>query len=101
MGIDALMAALPDYAKDTRLNLGAVIDTSGLTGQQLWGAMLACAIAARSARVIREIAADAADRLTPEALQAAKAAASIMAMSNVFYRAKHLIGDDAYLALPA
>ncbi|MBB5869531.1 alkyl hydroperoxide reductase subunit D [Allocatelliglobosispora scoriae] len=101
MGIDALMAALPDYAKDIRLNLGSVIDDSLLTEQQLWGTLLASAIAARSAVVIREVGADAVLHLGAEALQAAKAAASIMAMSNVFYRAKDLIGDEAYLSLPA
>lgn len=101
MGLDALKARLPDYARDTKLNLGAVLGTSPLTEQQLWGAALACAIAARNPVVLREIAAEAADHLKPEALQAAKGAASIMAMNNIYYRSKHLIGDDAYQSLPA
>ncbi len=101
MGLDALKAQLPDYARDTKLNLGTVLGTSPLTEQQLWGTALACAIAARSPVVLREIAAEAADHLKPEALQAAKGAASIMAMNNIYYRSKHLIGDDAYQSLPA
>ncbi|WP_018351047.1 carboxymuconolactone decarboxylase family protein [Longispora albida] len=101
MGIDTLKEALPAYAKDTRLNLGSVLGTSSLPDQQAWGAALACAIAARNPQVIREIAAEAADRLKPEAVEAAKAAASIMAMNNIYYRSKHLIGDEAYQTLPA
>jgi alkyl hydroperoxide reductase subunit D len=93
MGIEAIKAALPAYARDTKLNIGAVLGTSPLTAQQLWGTALACAFAARNAFVLREI--------KPEAIEAAKGAASIMAMNNVYYRSKHLIGDDAYQSLPA
>ncbi|GAA5079712.1 alkyl hydroperoxide reductase subunit D [Thermocatellispora tengchongensis] len=101
MSIDALKEALPAYAKDIRLNLGSVVTTSSLTEQQLWGALLACAAATRSPRVIAEISAEAAGRLTAEASQAAKAAAAIMAMNNVYYRSVHLIGDETYATLPA
>ncbi|GGS70445.1 carboxymuconolactone decarboxylase family protein [Nonomuraea spiralis] len=101
MSIDNLKSLLPDYAKDTRLNLGSVTTTSSLTDQQLWGAVLACALATRSARVIAEVSQDAAGHLSAEAFTAAKAAASIMAMNNVYYRATHLIGDETYATLPA
>lgn len=101
MSISVLKEALPAYAKDTKLNLGSVTTTSSLTDQQLWGAMLACAITTRSARVIGEVSAEAAQHLSQEAFTAAKAAASIMAMNNVYYRATHLIGDETYATLPA
>ncbi|MFF0860685.1 carboxymuconolactone decarboxylase family protein [Nonomuraea sp. NPDC003560] len=101
MSVDTLKSLLPDYAKDTRLNLGSVTTTSSLTDQQLWGTVLACALATRSARVIAELSQDAADHLSAEAFTAAKAAASIMAMNNVYYRATHLIGDETYATLPA
>ncbi|GAA2673435.1 MULTISPECIES: carboxymuconolactone decarboxylase family protein [Nonomuraea] len=101
MSIDNLKAALPDYAKDTKLNLGSVTTTSSLTDQQLWGAALACAMATRSAQVIAEVAGEAAGNLSAEAFKAAKAAASIMAMNNVYYRATHLIGDEQYSTMPA
>ncbi|TNY38742.1 carboxymuconolactone decarboxylase family protein [Thermomonospora catenispora] len=101
MSVDALKNALPAYAKDTKLNLGSVITTSQLTEQQLWGTVLACALATRSSQVIRELSEEAADYLSAEAFEAAKAAASIMAMNNVYYRATHLIGDESYSTLPA
>lgn len=101
MSLDALMAALPEYAKDTELNLGSVLGGSPLPAQRAWGTALACAVAARGGEVLAAIAAEARTRLSAEAFTAAKAAASIMAMNNVYYRAKHLIGDPEYAAMPA
>lgn len=101
MGLDALKSALPDYAKDTKLNLGSVLGNAQLPAQQTWGTALACAVATRNPTVLRAIAAEADERLSAEAITAAKAAASVMAMNNVYYRAKHLIGDDEYQSLPA
>ncbi|HEX2316462.1 MAG TPA: carboxymuconolactone decarboxylase family protein [Thermomonospora sp.] len=101
MSVDALKEALPPYAKDTKLNLGSVTTTSQLTEQQLWGTVLACALATGSRRVIAELAEEAGDYLSADAFEAAKGAASIMAMNNVYYRATHLIGDSTYADLPA
>jgi len=101
MSLDALKEAMPDYAKDTRLNLSSVITTSKLPEQQLWGTVVATALASRSARVIQELLEEAKGHLTAEALTAAKAAASVMAMNNVYYRTMHLIGDVEFSNMPA
>lgn len=101
MGVDTLKESLPAYAKDIKLNLGSVITTSSLGEQRLWGTVLACALATRSPKVIAEISQEAADYLSAEAFQAAKAAAAIMAMNNIYYRSTHLIGDETYATLPA
>ncbi|MGI5486995.1 carboxymuconolactone decarboxylase family protein [Microtetraspora malaysiensis] len=101
MGIDNLKGALPAYAKDIKLNLGSLVTTSSLSEQQLWGTLLATAVATRSPKVIAEVSAEAADYLSAEAFTAAKAAASIMAMNNVYYRTTHLIGDETYATMPA
>ncbi len=101
MGLDTLKERMPGYARDIRLNLGSTIGNSTLSPQTLWGTALACAVASRNATVLREIEAEAREHLAPEAADAAKAAASIMAMNNIYYRAKHLIGDEAYQSLPA
>ncbi|GAB2455584.1 alkyl hydroperoxide reductase [Streptosporangium sandarakinum] len=101
MSVDSLKDALPAYAKDVKLNLGSLVTTSSLTEQQLWGTLLACAVATRSQRVIAEIASEAADALSAEAFTAAKGAAAIMAMNNVYYRSMHLIGDETYATMPA
>lgn len=101
MGLETLKQAMPAYAKDLKLNLGSVIGTSKLPAQQLWGTALAVAIASRGAEVLRQIDAEARSVLTPEAYDAARGAAAIMAMNNVYYRTMHLIGDPTYAELPA
>lgn len=101
MSFDNLRDAIPDYAKDIRLNLGSLASETTLTDQQRYGAFLASALAAGNAEVIRAIAAWTADKLSPEAANAAKSAAAIMAMNNVYYRAAHLMSSEDYARLPA
>ncbi|WP_030747065.1 alkyl hydroperoxide reductase [Streptomyces griseus] len=96
MALDELKAAIPDFAKDLKLNLGSVIGNSELPQQQLWGTVLACAIASRSPKVLKELEPEARENLKPEAYQAAKSAAAVMAMNNVFYRTRHLLSDPEY-----
>ncbi|WP_033343930.1 carboxymuconolactone decarboxylase family protein [Catenuloplanes japonicus] len=92
MNLSELQESLPAYAGDLRENLTRVLRETPLTDVQAWGAALACAIASRSATVVRVLAAEASARLAPPVVAQAKAAASIMAMNNVYYRAQHMIG---------
>ncbi len=101
VGFDALRDALPDYAKDIKLNLGSLASDQALSEQQKWGAFLACAHAAGEPALICAIAAEADAKLAPEARNAAKAAAAIMAMNNVYYRALHLMKNEEYRTLRA
>jgi lipoyl-dependent peroxiredoxin subunit D len=101
MTIDKIRDALPDYAKDLRLNLSSLLNDSVLSEQQRWGTFLATALASRNARLIAAVSAEAAQRLSPEAVTAAKAAASIMAMNNIYYRFTHLASDPDYGTMPA
>lgn len=100
MSFEDLRNALPDYAKDLKLNLGSLAAEPVLTQQQLAGTFIASALASRNAQVVQAITAEFAPKLSPEALTAAKAAASIMGMNNVYYRFTHLVGGD-YPKLPA
>jgi alkyl hydroperoxide reductase subunit D len=101
MSIETLKEHMPSYAKDIKLNLSNIASSTVLTAQQLWGTMLASAIAARNDTVIASVAADAAAHLSPEAGNAARAAAAVMAMNNVYYRSIHLLSDKEYGAMPA
>lgn len=101
MSIESLKSALPEYAKDLKLNLSTLAGEETLNPQQLWGTFAACAIAARNADVVQAIMAEAAQHLSPEALNAAKAAAAIMAMNNIYYRFTHLATNHEYRTLPA
>ncbi|AFR48779.1 MULTISPECIES: alkyl hydroperoxide reductase [Gordonia] len=95
MSIDNLKEALPEYAKDLKLNLGSISRTTALTEEQLWGTLLSTAAATRNAKVLSEIADEAADTLSAEAYNAALGAASIMGMNNVFYRGRGFL-DGKY-----
>ena len=99
--IDALKDALPDYAKDQKLNLSSLVGDTVLTPQQRWGTLLASALASRNPTVVAHVAAEAAQHLSPQAQEAAKVAASIMAMNNIYYRFVHLAGDQDYMTMPA
>lgn len=100
MALEILRALLPEYAKDLRLNLGSLAAEPVLDAEQRAGTFIAAALAARNPDVTRAVLADFAPALSPEALEAAKAAAAIMAMNNVYYRFTHLVGGD-YPKLPA
>ncbi|MFN3229409.1 MAG: alkyl hydroperoxide reductase, partial [Asticcacaulis sp.] len=89
MSMDALRDLIPAYAKDLSLNLSTLASETSLTDQQKWGCFLSCAHAVGVAPVVKALEAAAAEVLTPEALTAAKAAAAIMGMNNVYYRALH------------
>ena len=100
MSIDALKERLPEYAKDLKLNLGSLAAEVSLNTQQRAGTFVVSALASRNAEVTRGIIAEFGPQLSPEALHAAKAAAAMMGMNNVYYRFVHLVGGD-YERLPA
>ena len=100
MTIEALKERLPEYAKDIKLNLGTLATEPSLTTQQRAGTFVASALASRNAEVTRAIISEFAPQLSPEALTAAKAAAAIMGMNNIYYRFTHLVGAG-YDRLPA
>ena len=67
---------------------------STLGEQRLWGTVLATAIASRGRRLLVELGEEARQHLSAEAFDAAKAAAAVMAMNNIYYRSKHLLADE-------
>ena len=101
MNFETLKTALPDYAKDLKLNLGTLSNETSLTDQQKWGTFLACAFAVGEATTVRALIGETEGKLTPEAVKAAKAAAAIMGMNNVYYRTLHLLSNSEYKTLPA
>lgn len=99
--LDELKDALPDYAKDLKLNLSSVLSAPGLSDQQIWGTALASAIAARNPRVLAAVAAEAERRLSPDVVRAAKGAAAIMGMNNIYYRFTHAVTAKEYASMRA
>ena len=101
MSIDALKERIPDYAKDLRLNLSSLAAEAALTEQQRAGTFVASALASRNAEVTATIIAAFGAQLSPEAMTAAKAAAAIMGMNNIYYRFTHLASAPDYKTMPA
>jgi len=104
MSLSELKTNIPDYAKDLRLNLDSVLSESGapgLSAKQIGLVALASAIASRHEPLVAAIAAEAAKTASPQELDAARTAAAIMAMNNVYYRFTHLAGDPEYQTLRA
>jgi alkyl hydroperoxide reductase subunit D len=99
--IDAIREALPSAAKDIALNLGSVLGTSSLDDRQKWGVALACAFATRSNALVEALKAEAAGKVGDDVLDDARAAASLMAMNNVYYRFRHLVEKESYATKPA
>jgi len=100
--LDDIRAALPDVAKDIKLNLQAVLTDPGpLTPAQRWGAAVAAAAAARNPRLRRAVVADARAAVDAAVVDDALAAAALMGMNNVYYRFRHLIEKPVYSEKPA
>jgi len=82
---------IPDYAKDLRLNLDAVLNRSSLTPVEAAGAALAAAFAANSAVLVEALRDPA--TLDRTHAQAALTAAALMGMNNVWYPFVEMAAD--------
>ncbi|HEY0329327.1 MAG TPA: carboxymuconolactone decarboxylase family protein [Rhodopseudomonas sp.] len=101
MSIDALKERIPDFAKDVRLNLSSMASDEALAPQTKYGLFVAAAVATRNPEVIAAMQALARDHVAPAVIAAAKSAAAIMAMNNVYYRFVHLASNKDYATMPA
>ena len=90
---DSLIESLPEAARDLKANLRLVLAESALTHPQRWGVAIACALASRSPELVRALIAGA-DGLDASVEEDARAAAALMAMSNVYYRFRHEVSDE-------
>jgi alkyl hydroperoxide reductase subunit D len=100
MALESLIAQIPDFGRDIRLNLETVLSEEGapgLTQAQIDGVALSCAYALTSSALAEVIA----PRVGPEVVEGSKSAATIMGMNNVYYRAQHLMEDAELKKLPA
>lgn len=105
MSLAEVSLKIPAFGRDIKLNLETILTEEGAPGlslHQIWGAALACAYAADSADLVEGILHDPQAVLLDDAVrEGARAAATIMAMNNVYYRGVHLMGDEGLQKLPA
>jgi alkyl hydroperoxide reductase subunit D len=101
MDFATLAERIPDALRDTRINLSAIERVETLTPGQLWGTVVASALATRNADVIRAAAEEARKRVDAATVEAARTAAGLMAMNNIYYRFRHLVDDREFDNIPA
>ena len=104
MSFEDLKQKLPDTAKDIRLNLTKVLSEEGslpLSAKQIMEVALTSAYATRQNDLIVAVKEDASAILSVEEIGACAAAATIMAMNNIYYRFIHLAADDELKKMPA
>lgn len=101
MSLKTFAEALPDYAKDLRLNIGSLLSDQTLGDQRKYGLILSCAHGTGYKPMVEAAEAECEGKLSPEAANAARAAAAVMAMNNVYYRFVHLVSNPEYGTLPA
>ncbi|MGA7537934.1 MAG: carboxymuconolactone decarboxylase family protein [Steroidobacteraceae bacterium] len=102
--LEALRDALPDYARDLKLNLGSVLSSPGapgLTERQVWAVALGAAEASRNPAFAAAMGELSVGHLDDAGQTGARAAAAIMGMNNIYYRFLHLVEDPEYARMPA
>jgi alkyl hydroperoxide reductase subunit D len=96
--VDTLKEGLPDYAKDTRLNIDAVVKRSTLDPVEAQCVALASVFATGNAKLWTWIQSQIPDAKETEA---AITAASLMAMNNTWYPYVEMAHDPQLEGLPA
>ena len=96
--VDQIKENIPDYAKDTRLNIDAVVKRSTLPIEEAEAVALAAAFATGNTKLWTWMQSQVADQKEAEA---AITAASLMAMNNVWYPYVEMANDPQLEGLPA
>jgi len=97
--VDALKEnSIPDYAKDTKLNMDAVIKRSSLPAEEAEAVALAAAFATGNSKLWTWMESQIANKTET---QAALTAAALMAQNNVWYPYVEMADDEQLKGLPA
>jgi alkyl hydroperoxide reductase subunit D len=99
--VEGLRASIPEAAKDIKLNLQSVLQPGALTPAQRWGVAIASAVATHNTRLRDALLHDARAEVSAAVIDDALAAAALMAMNNIYYRFRHMIGKESYSQMPA
>jgi alkyl hydroperoxide reductase subunit D len=99
MQLQAIKDRIPDYAKDLRLNLDAVLARSSLSPAAACGAALAAAFAAGAPALVEALRNEPA--LDAAHARAALSAAALMGMNNVWYPFVEMAEDPELKTLRA
>ena len=95
--IDQVKEALPEYAKDTKLNIDAVINRSTLDKTEAEACALAAAVATGNGKIVSLLMGNMEDQTE---MTAALTAASLMSMTNTWYPFVEMANDEQLSGLP-
>ncbi|MGZ4788244.1 MAG: carboxymuconolactone decarboxylase family protein [Terriglobales bacterium] len=102
MNLEILLDSISAHAKDLKLNFsGVVTQQTELTPVQAWGTVVASAYAVGNSDLLKSVVEAASQHLSEQQLDAAKGAAAIMGMNNIYYRFLHLTSNEKYKTIPA
>lgn len=101
MSLKQFAEALPDYAKDIRLNLGSILSDQLIAAERKNALLLACAHGSAHKPLVDAAEAEVDGKISDQMANAARGAAAVMAMNNVYYRFVHLVANPEYGKLPA
>jgi alkyl hydroperoxide reductase subunit D len=101
MSLKAFADSLPDYAKDIRLNLTSILSDQLLGEERKNGLLLSCAHGSGYKPLVEAAEAEVEGKLSESQANAARGAAALMAMNNVYYRFVHLVANPEYGTMPA
>jgi len=101
--LEELKSAIPDYAKDVKINLGSLVSQENqvLSAKQIYGAALTSAYATKEKSLIQVMENEVQNILSEAEIKAGKTATSLMAMNNIYYRFLHISHDKEYAQMPA
>jgi len=101
--LEALRGEIPEAARDLKLNLQSVLESGSLTPEQTFTIAIAVAAAASAGepRLLTALASRARQVAGEAVVEDGLAAASLMAMNNVYYRFRHQVGKAVYSDKPA
>lgn len=104
MTIETFKNKLSESAKDIKLNLSSILTEQGspdLNKTQIAGIALSSAYSIKNPLLIEAVLSEVKSSLSDAEINAAKSAATIMAMNNIYYRFIHLVNDKDFSSMPA
>jgi alkyl hydroperoxide reductase subunit D len=101
--LEELKSSIPDFAKDAKINLGSLVSLENqvLSAKQVFGSALTAAYVIKNKSLTSAIENEANQILSEAEIKAAKTAAVLMAMNNIYYRFTHISHDKEYSQMPA
>lgn len=99
--VEIIKDSIPDHSKDIKLNLDSVINRSPLSIEDTHACALVAALASGNGELAYAVMTSGELDNFPAEMEAAKTAASLMGMNNVWYPYVEMTGDPDLKQLPA